>query len=216
MQSFGRGAADFSGPRLDTELVHFDMGGAVHRELRRAEGEDGAADGTVDRGLFDRIEPALHIAIERIIVPALIMGLVRLADEIARCVAEGRVATAAVAPAIGHIEIRPQIVPAGGKRMPFGHAHAQLREGFGPRQARIALSCHHSLNGVGRRVDQCAVSHHASLMPCPDDRQGRFPQAGFTRSNRGRSGDCPGRHGSAGRRAERRAGRNSGANRGGR
>jgi hypothetical protein len=54
-----------------------------------------------------------------VIVPALIVRLVRLAYDSSGGNGEGREAAAAITPAVGHICVDAEVVPAGGERRPF-------------------------------------------------------------------------------------------------
>src|SRR6266702_2024728 len=67
-----------------------------------------------------RVEPALDPAIDRVVVAALVMRLVRLPDNPLGTGAKTGEAAAAVAPAIGHVAVDPEIVPAQRKAMPIG------------------------------------------------------------------------------------------------
>ena len=122
VHALGRRASLFVGAGLDPELVQFDMpgAGAGRGEMVGAEGEDRLHHRIGDGGGVDGIEPALHVAVERIIVAALPVGLVRLAREDAVPTGEGGVAAATIAAAIGHVEIRPQMPPTGGEGGPVG------------------------------------------------------------------------------------------------
>src|SRR5260370_42570385 len=69
--------------------------------------------------LADRLEPAFDAAIERVVVAALVMRLMRLAGDLGTAGAERGKAAAAIAPAIGHEGIDAEIVPAAGERIPI-------------------------------------------------------------------------------------------------
>src|SRR5712692_8457194 len=83
----------------------------------------------------DRLEPALDAAIELVVVAALVMRLMRLAQDPRRACAEAGEAAAAIAPALGNVGVDAEIVPAPGKAGPiaepgslehrahFGRAH---------------------------------------------------------------------------------------------
>src|SRR5580704_8556227 len=89
----------------------------------------------------DRLEPALDPAIERVVVAALVMRLVRLPDDPPGTGAKADEAAAAITPAIGHVGIDPEIVPASRKTIPSGEPRlfqhrAHLR---GPHQRKTAV-----------------------------------------------------------------------------
>src|SRR6266436_4943544 len=69
--------------------------------------------------LRDRVEPALDPAIDWVVVAALVVRLVRLPEHPLGAGAKTRKAAAAVAPAIGHVGIDPEIVPASRKTIPI-------------------------------------------------------------------------------------------------
>src|SRR5438552_14795806 len=70
----------------------------------------------------DRLEPALETAIERVVVPALVVRLMRLAGNPHRGGAKDAEPAAPVTSAVGHIGIDTEIVPTGGKTLPVGEA----------------------------------------------------------------------------------------------
>src|SRR5215472_8301321 len=121
-----RGRAAFLAlARLDAKLVDFDMPRLGTQLCRRHPVEQGMAraqnrgERRVSRyGIGHRLEPALDAAVERVVIAALIMRLARLADDPAGAGAENAKPAAAVAPAISHIGVDAQIVPAGGKAFP--------------------------------------------------------------------------------------------------
>src|SRR6202035_3119013 len=102
------GAALFAGLRLDAKLMQLDMPCCGSDLGRRHSIEQGLAR-LQDRGqrrvagdrVAHRLEPALEAAIERVVVPALIVRLMRLANDSGRCGPKGGEAAAAVATAIG-------------------------------------------------------------------------------------------------------------------
>src|SRR5690242_11401423 len=67
----------------------------------------------------DRLEPAFEAAVQRIIVTALVMRLVRLANDLAAGGAKRGKAAAAIAPAIGHVGIHAEIIPALSETVPI-------------------------------------------------------------------------------------------------
>src|SRR5258706_13013237 len=67
----------------------------------------------------NRLEPALDAAIQRVVVAALVVRLMRLAGDLGPAGAERGKATAAIAPAIGHEGIDTEIVPAARERIPI-------------------------------------------------------------------------------------------------
>src|SRR4030088_1961623 len=69
----------------------------------------------------NRLEPALDAAIQRVVVAALVMRLMRLAGDLGPAGAERGKAAAAIAPAIGHEGIDAEIVPAARERIPTAH-----------------------------------------------------------------------------------------------
>src|SRR5690348_6275638 len=68
----------------------------------------------------DRFEPALEAAIERVVVPALVVRLVRLAGNPRRGGAKYAEPPAPVASAVSHVGIDAEVVPTGGKTLPIG------------------------------------------------------------------------------------------------
>ena len=113
----------FVGACLDAELVHFDApvvrGGCQCTEQFAAEGKDAPQAGSVGDSRLHRREPALDVALQRVVSEALVMRLMRFAEDLASCVGrEHGMPTTAVAPARGEIGVRLQIVPAGGERGP--------------------------------------------------------------------------------------------------
>src|SRR4029077_16150799 len=105
--------------RLDAELMDFDMPERGAHRRRGQPVEQGVA-GVEDRAqrgmradpLGYRFEPALESAIDRVVVAALVMRLVRLPRDPLGAGAETGEAAAAVTPAIGHVAIDSEIVPA--------------------------------------------------------------------------------------------------------
>ena len=108
-------------------------------------------------GIGNRLEPALDAAVERVVVAALIMRLMRLAHDPHRRRAQSGKAAAAITPAIGHVGVDAQIVPAGGERLPvaqiaLAHQRAHLRR---PDKGKAVL-----LDRVGKLPQRLA--HHPS------------------------------------------------------
>src|SRR6185437_16973566 len=68
------------------------------------------------------VEPPLDAAIERVVVAALVMRLVRLAHDRLGRRAKRRETAPAIAPAIGHKGVDAKVVPARGKAVPIGEA----------------------------------------------------------------------------------------------
>src|SRR5712691_8609521 len=66
-----------------------------------------------------RVEPALDPAIDRVVVAALVMRLVRLSDDPLGARAKTGETATAVTPAIGHVGIDPEILPALRKAIPI-------------------------------------------------------------------------------------------------
>src|SRR5262249_25578707 len=107
------------GARLDAKLVDFDMP-EIRPQLRRGQTvEQGVAGGEARwgrgmcaDGLGHGVKPAVDPAIDRVVIAALVMGLVRLSDNRLGAGAETGKTAAAVAPAIGHVGIDAEIVPA--------------------------------------------------------------------------------------------------------
>src|SRR5690348_16178636 len=65
-----------------------------------------------------RLEPALDPAIDRVVIAALIVRLMRFARDRLGSGAEARETPAAIATAIGHVRIDAEIVPARRKAVP--------------------------------------------------------------------------------------------------
>src|SRR4051794_23266998 len=72
--------------------------------------------------LGNRLEPALEPAIERVVIAALVMRLMRLPDDSGWSGAKDPEPAAAVTPAIRHVGIETEVVPACGKIIPIGEA----------------------------------------------------------------------------------------------
>jgi hypothetical protein len=77
-------------------------------------------------------EPTLHVTVQGIIVAALEMGLVGLADEFTLLATEGSMTPPPIAAAIGHIEVRAKIIPATRKLLPGRFLGAQRSQHFTP------------------------------------------------------------------------------------
>src|SRR5258707_11055380 len=111
--------------RLDAELMDLDVPG-LGADRRRGQTVEERVAGYKDRAqrgmraarLRDRVEPALDPAIDRVVVAALVVRLVRLPEHPFGAGAKTRKAAAAGTPAIGHVGIDPQIVPALRKNIP--------------------------------------------------------------------------------------------------
>ena len=67
----------------------------------------------------DRLEPAFEAAVQRVVVAALVMRLMRLTDDLRAGGAKRGKAAAAVAPAIGHVGIDAEIAPAPREAVPI-------------------------------------------------------------------------------------------------
>src|SRR5260370_14447305 len=79
--------------------------------------------GRMARGrVGDRFEPALDAAIERVIVAALVVRLMRLPGDPGWRGAKDPEPATAVAAAIGHVGVDPKIAPGRGKTLPIGKA----------------------------------------------------------------------------------------------
>jgi hypothetical protein len=63
-------------------------------------------------GIDDGFEPALKATIERIVIPALVVRLMRLPGDGALRDSECGEAPAAIPSTIGHIKIQPEMLPA--------------------------------------------------------------------------------------------------------
>src|SRR5262249_664866 len=72
--------------------------------------------------LGNRLEPALDAAIERVVVPALVVRLMRLSRNPGWRGAKDSEPASPIAPALGHLGIDPKIVPTVGKAFPIGEA----------------------------------------------------------------------------------------------
>jgi hypothetical protein len=86
-----------------------------------AEAEDAAQAGAVGERRQHRFEPALDVALQRVVLEALVVRLVRFAPDAAVGIGGERGMPAPpVAAAGGEIGVRRQVVPAGGERGPVG------------------------------------------------------------------------------------------------
>ncbi len=123
MQAFGRRQSFVARQRFDAELVDFDL---PLRNVRRQPAKQRASEledraermSAADLGR-DRREPARDAAVQRVVVEALIVRLVRL--PIDRAVASGRkhgVPAAPIASPVGHVLVELEVVPAAGERIP--------------------------------------------------------------------------------------------------
>src|SRR5580700_648823 len=72
--------------------------------------------------LADRFEPPLDAAIERVVVAALVVRLTRLPGDPRRCGPKHPEPAAAVASAVGHVGVDPEIAPTRGETLPIGKA----------------------------------------------------------------------------------------------
>ena len=109
-------------------------------------------------GVRDRREPALDAAVQRIVIAALIMRLVRLSRDAVARGREGGVAATAVAPAVRHIGVEAEIVPAFREAVPIGESRlaerAPHRLGLGESEAVALKRLGDRLkNVVHRRID---------------------------------------------------------------
>src|SRR6266550_8549020 len=96
--------------------------------------------------LDHRLEPAFDAAIQRVVVAALVMRLMRLAGNARRAGAETGEAAAAITPAIGHEGVDPEIVPTRGEAVPVAQPRP-LQHGAHLRRARIGETV--ALDGLG-------------------------------------------------------------------
>jgi hypothetical protein len=69
--------------------------------------------------LAHRSEPTLDSAMERVVVPALIVRLVGLTNDTFGRNGEGREVSAAITPAVGHMCVEAEVFPTCGERRPF-------------------------------------------------------------------------------------------------
>src|SRR5438477_488910 len=122
-----RGRASLlTGARLDAELVNLDVPGIGTHRCRGQPIEQIFA-GREDRlhrrmrtdRVGDRFEPAFEAAVQRVVVAALVMRLMRLADDLGAGGAKRGKTAAAVAPAIGHVGIDAEIAPAPREAVPI-------------------------------------------------------------------------------------------------
>jgi hypothetical protein len=89
-----------------------------------AEGQQVARHRMIGDRVRYRLEPAGNAAVERVVVAALVVGLMGLALDLALRDGEGGVAAAAIAPPVGHVAVRAEVVPALGEGVPMGHGLA--------------------------------------------------------------------------------------------
>ena len=119
-------ASLLTGARHDAELVDLDVPGMGTHRCRGQPIEQIFA-GREDRlhrrmrtdRVGDRLEPAFEAAVQRVVVAALVMRLMRLADDLRAGGAKRGKAAAAVAPAIGHVGIDAEIAPAPREAVPI-------------------------------------------------------------------------------------------------
>jgi hypothetical protein len=79
---------------------------------------------------FHRFEPSLDSAVQRVVVEALVVRLVRLArDGALRWRGERRVTPAPVPPAVGHVGVELEAIPAVGECVPVGERAEGLEDG---------------------------------------------------------------------------------------
>ena len=135
MQPLGRRLAGLFGVSFNPELVQLHVP-SLWPDRRRRQCikhlppyiEKTQSDRMDCDSLAHRSEPTLDSAIERIVVLALVVRLVRLAYGAFGGNGEGREAAAAITPAVGHIRVEAKIVPACGERRPFSkHRGSQER-----------------------------------------------------------------------------------------
>ena len=133
VQALGRGLAVLAGLRFDAELM--DLGvpalgiGGELAEEGAAVFEDGAQRGALADLVGDRLEPALDAAVQRVVIEPLVMRLVRPAHDRALAFRgiDGE-AAAAVAPAVAHVGVDVEVVPALGEGGPVAE-RAEAGEG---------------------------------------------------------------------------------------
>jgi hypothetical protein len=119
-------------PCLDAELVHLDV--PAHRrhqaaEQALAEPEDRAqARAIADRG--DRLEPSGDATVQRVVIAALIVRLMRRANDAVVAGGVDRMAAAAIAAAVGHVGVDGEVVPTRGERLPVGQGTCGREEGL--------------------------------------------------------------------------------------
>ena len=92
-----------------------------------ARAEDGAHRGMRRRFFGDRREPARDPTVERVVVAALVVRLMRLALDARGRSREGREAPAPVATAVGHERVEAEVIPTRGERPPIAQPSAFQR-----------------------------------------------------------------------------------------
>jgi len=87
------------------------------------------------------LEPTLHVAVEHIVVTALIMRLMRLPGATFRTCAKGRETALAITPTIRHIPVKSEVVPTRRERLPVSPHALGLETGhyFRARQKGISV-----------------------------------------------------------------------------
>ncbi len=105
----------------------------------------------------DRLEPAFDPAIQRVVVAALVMRLMRFArDRLPRGAKTGK-AAAAIAPAIGHVHIDAEIVPTRRETVPIAQpGRFEQRAHFRGADERIPVAADGFGDGgevIGHRLD---------------------------------------------------------------
>ena len=176
MHAFRSRPSFLSGPRLDAELVDLDMPG-FRPHLRRGQPVEQALAGRQDRPhrrmrpdrLGDRLEPALDAAMQRVVIAALVMRLVRLARNALRARAKRGEAAAAIAPAIGHVGVEAEIVPTARETVPIAQPRlSQHAAHF--RRVHIGKACAgNGLCDVGEPIGHrlmWSLSSRAPDRPC--------------------------------------------------
>ena len=163
--------------RLDAELVDLDMpgGGPQRRRGQPVEQARGrcariarSAGWPADR-VGHRLEPALDAAVQRVVVAALVMRLVRLAHDPRRRWRGSGEAAAAVAPAIGHEHVDAEIVPARGKRPPVAQpGRLQQRRISGARTKAKPSRATAAASGASNSVIGDRLSHLSPALAEPE------------------------------------------------
>ena len=107
-----------------------------------------------------RVEPPRDAAVQRIVVAALEMRLVRLAlDRLVRACAERGVPALPVASAVRHVSVQPEVVPASGEGGPIGHRPDDAthfgsgREGKALGRDAVHQVLHERLSSIARRTE---------------------------------------------------------------
>src|SRR5579859_3373646 len=125
VQALGRRPPFLARSGLDAELMDLDMPGGGPSLARRqaveqceAAIQDRPHGGVSGDILADRLEPAREATIERVVIAALVVRLMGLARNACRRKREGRMPAPAIAAAVGHVGIEPEVVPAVGEAGP--------------------------------------------------------------------------------------------------